>query len=480
MTLPNPSRRLGLALLLSLCPVSAEGRPAGPALLCDVYRASPTCSAGAVDCSVCHVVPPTLNPYGLDLQRALSTPTIDDADYAARLPGALQAVEPLDSDGDGFSNLDELTAGSAPGDPAAVPAEGSCSPATIDGYLLCAYDPSFAFNRVTLDVCGRSATMNELSALTSAADPSTEIVAQLQRCLRSDFWMGVDGQLWQIAFPKVRPRVPFQRAAGAFEPDLNLFVYAQTEDRDARELLTATYAVERDDSTTPPRYFATVPSGPRAPDPQTRAGMLTTTWFNASNTMGQALPRVTAAQAYRAYLGYDIARLEGLFDPLDASGQPLPLIDYDDKGITEPACAQCHRTLDSLAYMFSRYAGAGEARIFPEAQPRPPPPGHFAPNRMAYMVGYDGDDKLLGVPTTGSLFGESGLTLVQWARKAANSEAFAMNLVLDYWLRLVGHPPSGDELVVYERLWRDFMTIYDYRVERMLEALVRTEAYGVP
>ena len=64
------------------------------------------------------------------------------------------------------------------------------------------------------------------------------------------------------------------------------------------------------------------------------------------------MPRTTAAQAYRAYLGLDIARSEGLIPPDDEE-----LIDYDEKGITDPKCSVCHTTLDPLSYPFSRYNG---------------------------------------------------------------------------------------------------------------------------
>ena len=472
----------GWGLVLSLAAaIPAQARPPGPAIVCEAYPDIPTCLAGTTDCSLCHTQPPLLNPFGTDLRAALGTPTVDEEDYSARLPAALAAVEALDSDGDGASNIDELIGGTSPGDATVRPTPTECTgPVAIGGYQLCGYDPTYAYRRVSLDVCGRSASADELAAVAQSIDPVGEVVRKLEACLQSEFWLGVDGQLWQIAFPKVRPRVPFQLVEDAFEPDLNLFVYTQSGDRDARELLTANYAVDRDDSVSPPRYSATMPSGPRTPDPSTRAGMLTTGWFNGSNTMGQSIPRVTAAQAYRAYLGLDIAKLQGLFDPLDASGRPLPLIDYDDKGITAPACATCHRTLDSLAYLFSRYAGAGESVVFRDARPRPPPPGFYAPNRMDYMIGFDGDEKLLDVPETGALFGQSGLTLVEWARLAADSEAFAQTLVRDYWTRLVGQAPDGDDLPAFESLWRRFMTDFNYRTERMLVALVQTEAYGEP
>jgi len=75
--------------------------------------------------------------------------------------------------------------------------------------------------------------------------------------------------------------------------------------------------------------------------------MLTTRWFLAKNTMLTPVPRTTAAQAYRAYLGYDIAKLEGL-QPV--AGEP---VDYDRKRVTAEQCAVCHSTLDPLSYPFS-------------------------------------------------------------------------------------------------------------------------------
>ena len=47
--------------------------------------------------------------------------------------------------------------------------------------------------------------------------------------------------------------------------------------------------------------------------PSKRAGMLTTRWNLVFNTMFTAMPRTTAAQIYRSYLGLDIAKSEGLY-----------------------------------------------------------------------------------------------------------------------------------------------------------------------
>ena len=83
--------------------------------------------------------------------------------------------------------------------------------------------------------------------------------------------------------------------------------------------------------------------------------MITTQWFLSINTMFSPLPRTTAAQAYRAYLGADIAQQQGIF-PI--AGEPL---DVDDKGVRDAQCATCHATLDPLSYAFAEYQGISGA-----------------------------------------------------------------------------------------------------------------------
>lgn len=68
-------------------------------------------------CAVCHTkgAAPSktaLNPYGADL-----------AKQTARDAAGFKAIEKLDSDKDGFSNLVEIQAGTLPGDPASKPAK---------------------------------------------------------------------------------------------------------------------------------------------------------------------------------------------------------------------------------------------------------------------------------------------------------------------------------------------------------------------
>jgi hypothetical protein len=73
--------------------------------------------AKALPCLVCHDKMPAtktgLNPYGVDLAKAAAGKPLD-----AKL---LAAVERLDSDKDGFSNIDEIKAGTHPGNPTSKP-----------------------------------------------------------------------------------------------------------------------------------------------------------------------------------------------------------------------------------------------------------------------------------------------------------------------------------------------------------------------
>ena len=61
-------------------------------------------------------MPPTktgLNAYGKDVQKAAAGKALDEK--------ILRAIEKLDSDKDGASNIDEIKAGTLPGDPNSKP-----------------------------------------------------------------------------------------------------------------------------------------------------------------------------------------------------------------------------------------------------------------------------------------------------------------------------------------------------------------------
>ena len=66
----------------------------------------------AYSCNLCHTSAPATNPYGAALVAQGALPVTD---------ARLIAVEPLDSDGDGFTNIAEINAGTLPGDPTSHP-----------------------------------------------------------------------------------------------------------------------------------------------------------------------------------------------------------------------------------------------------------------------------------------------------------------------------------------------------------------------
>jgi cytochrome c2 len=72
--------------------------------------------AKAMPCQVCHTAMPpaktNLNPYAADLQKAAK---------GALNEAAFKAIENLDSDKDGSTNVVEIRAGTLPGDPRSKP-----------------------------------------------------------------------------------------------------------------------------------------------------------------------------------------------------------------------------------------------------------------------------------------------------------------------------------------------------------------------
>ncbi len=466
---------------LTLGAATARAKPVAPAAFCATYPDAPACAAGAVECTTCHTVPPAFNPYGRSVADALlagEPRPLDDARFVAGLPGALAAAEGLDADGDGATNRDEVLAGSAPGDAASRPAaSGGCGDAAARaaaGYDTCGYDARYVFRKVSLDFCGRTPTLEEVASFDAApAEARASIAAQLDACLRGPYWRGKDGAVWNLANKKIRPLQTIKSGEGAgpiplgdYFDDYAFFVYTQVENHDARDLLVGQYFVDRspNDPTAYVQRPAGRPGSQRVPEGR-RAGMLTHRWFLVVNTMFTAIPRTSAAQAYRSYLGLDIAKQEGL-SPV--AGEPR---DYDAKGVEAPECATCHSTLDPLAYPFSRYEGLGGGGMG-FANP-------YRPDRLERFVDSDGPD-VVAAPEAGVLFGQPVGDLMAWARAAADSEQFAKALVLDYWRLLLGEDPRPDEAAEFAELWGRLMTVHAYGVERMLHDLVATEAYGVP
>ncbi len=83
-------------------------------------------------CDLCHVAGShSRNPYGLDVEAQLLAGKTDAQ--------ALVAIEPLDSDGDTYSNITEINARTFPGDPNDKPSPTVtyCPDADGDGYAVC-------------------------------------------------------------------------------------------------------------------------------------------------------------------------------------------------------------------------------------------------------------------------------------------------------------------------------------------------------
>ena len=464
-------RTLALGLLLGAG--TAQALPTAPGVVCSTWPAA--CDEAPPDCTACHTLPPARNAFGLAIEQALlpGTPRpLGVAAFTEGLPEALAVVADEDADADGATNREELEAGTSPADardtPGGPPHPAGCI-STNPNWNVCGYDPVYALRKVHLDVCGQAPDYEEITAFRAlGGDAQLDALADaLQTCLASEFWQGRDGVLWTLAHAKIRPlqAVKSGRNGGPvpladYDDDYALFTWTQTGDRDAREVLTAQYYVEVSEN--PTRYRRVENRGSQFTIAPRRAGMLTTGWFSVINTMFTPVNRTTAAQAYRAYLGLDIARSEGLIEP-DA-----PLIDYDDKGVTAEACATCHRTLDALTYPFTRYHGiAGGATAA------------YDPGRMRRQP-LDEGSRIREVPEAGFLLGEPVADLLDWADVAANSEEFARATVRDYWKILVGEAPGRADEAAFEELVTRFRTTHGYRVEAMLHDLIRLEAYGAP
>ncbi|EAU68700.1 hypothetical protein [Stigmatella aurantiaca] len=451
----------------------ALAKPPAGGVFCATYPSAPTCTGQQPSCTYCHVAPPQRNAFGSALEAFLAPGVprpLSDSEYAAALPAALIAVEGTDADGDGFSNLEEILRGTLPADASSVPVDtGGCAAGGNPQYDVCRYDFRFAYRRVLLDFCGQSPPYAQLQSFAALRDDAKRerLDAELDRCTASEFWRGKNGQLWKLAHPKIRPvgslKEGEDRGAiplGDYYDDYALYTYAQIDDHDAREVMTAKYFVRRE--TQPTRYIVETSLPTQSVDALHRAGNLTSAWSLVYFVMFTALPRNAASQSYRAYLGLDIAKQQGLYS---IPGEPR---DYDAKGVQAPACAACHATLDPLSYPFRNYQGIAGATS-----------AQYVPNRLEKYFS-DVSPIITQTPEAGYLLGQPVSNLVEWAQVGANSDAFAIAAVTDYWKLLVGHPPTAEENAEFVATWQRFKGTHQYRVQRMLHDLIRTEAYGAP
>lgn len=485
---------LRAAAVLTLLAIPALAKPTGPVLLCERYPGIPECSGKVAACTTCHRAPPERNGYGDALKVKLG------ADFDASLPAALAAVESLDSDGDGATNLVELKAGTNPGDPASVPRPTENGEGVNPDYAVGQWDPAFAYRRALVAFCGRSPTYAELQALRSSKDPKAHVHQALETCLASSYWR--EEQLPRFADSRIRPIGPAGTCIsmyGNFEPDYFLFTWALTQGHDARELLTAKFHVERlpdgtlrkiDESAGPPqppsaragfactdRYGNKPPKVGGQPLAQAqRAGMLTTQWFLWRNTMGSLVPRGSAAVAYKAWLGYDVSLSEGL---RSAPNEPR---DIDRRGVGASPCNTCHATLDPLAYAFSYYFGA-------VGDDAPQYTGTYLSNRWLYMpVPNEVKQSWAANPPRPWLLGQplplenevpASSALVVMGERMAASDEFARTITSMFFEWGVGHAPAPEDAAELEALWKGFKTT-GYSADRLLHALVDTHAFGAP
>jgi len=424
-----------------------------------------------VSCYACHTSPPALNSYGLSVVGALAeggytfSPREEETVFMSLLPAALRSVEALDSDEDGLANLEEFLMGTMPGD-----ARSYDVAPVVEG----AWDSAFAYRRASVAFCGAPPTYEQMQALPADETGGRAAVQTLlDVCLSSSFWR--DEGLHRMADTRIRPQHavgydygnPF--SLGDYRYDYRLFSHALSGNRDARDLLRADYHL--DPSGSPVQGAFNVPGAggnlgqPLAPDK--RAGMVTTAWFLAIHTMFSELPRTTAAQAYRAYLGQDIARSEGL---RPVANEP---VDVDLKGVTVRTCAVCHSTLDPLSYAFAGYHGINGQET-----------GTFNTLRMAAVRNRNGGNTtaaLLGVDLDADvLLAPANHGVTGWAEVAVADEAFARTVVFMLAETALGRTPTSRDTLELLPLVTRFRTTHQFVAEAAVRDIVNTNAFGRP
>jgi hypothetical protein len=444
-------------------PHDAQAKPSGPMLFCAAQPDAPACQGALPTCDMCHTTtyPVSWNAYGASLFPGLG------GDFEANLGAAIQAVADADADGDGLSNAAEIAQGTWPGDPLSRLVEDPTQDADPNPrWDIGEWDARFAYKRTSLTFCGRSPTFAEyeaFDALPSDDDRIAAVHAALDECVQSPYWRAF--VLPRLADKRIRPLAAVGQDSTVgirladYDWDYRLWVWALTDGRDARDLLTADYHVEPDGTgglrKVEGAFGSSQFGGPQPLEPERRAGMITTQWFFVINTMFSSLPRTTAAQAYRAYLGADISRYEGI---RPVANEPA---DVDRKGVQEAECASCHSTLDPLSYAFAPYNGISGGGS-----------GRFNPNRAGQLIPDWADNQAVIADVEVD-------DLVAWAAVAASSDAFMRTLGLTFFRLALGRDPSPDENPEFIAMWRA-LPEDGYSLDAMLHRLVDTKAFGAP
>lgn len=422
-------------------------------LFCDQYSNSPFCVEGKKDCSVCHISPPSLNPYGKNIKSKISK-----EEFQNFLPDVLSDLKEIDSDNDGFSNEYEITRGYYPGNNTHFPQELS------DTVI---YDPVRALKRIKSIYCGKSSNYLEVKNLKENTNSNEYLHNILDECLQSSYWKKV--ALPRLADPLIKP-LKSMGAEGSvviadYSWDYRLFVHAMTDDRDARLLLSADYHIDEQGNKVDgkiskkglpeiPQFSNRIVIGGGQPlKPEKRAGMITSQWFIAYFTMFATIPRATAAQAYRSYLGFEIGNAEGLFSTPTYEPQ-----DLDSKGVKKPLCKSCHNTLDPLSYPFSAYRGIDpiSALVLNNT-------GTFFNNPA--------------VPESGFLLGSKVDDLLDWAKKARESDYFKKNLVKIIFKHALNQDPEKKDPEEFKTLWNNLAS-NNYSINQLIHEIVDLDAFG--
>jgi len=91
----------------------------------DLYHPTKGSDLDKAQCKTCHDLdngPPVRNVFGQRLE-SLINPSFEGTSRGGVSPDILIYVEKEDSDGDGYSNLEEIVAGTLPGDPKSHPSK---------------------------------------------------------------------------------------------------------------------------------------------------------------------------------------------------------------------------------------------------------------------------------------------------------------------------------------------------------------------
>jgi hypothetical protein len=149
-----------VALLVAVFVIGAAGSASALSSYVSTFSSTyPGSATASFSCSICHTSVPALNGYGTAYANAGHN---------------FKTIESQDSDGDGATNIAEITAGTNPGDPNSKPAP---TPVACTGYTYSAWSACGTNGQQTRTVIGYtpsgcSGTPSTAAALTQACSPT--------------------------------------------------------------------------------------------------------------------------------------------------------------------------------------------------------------------------------------------------------------------------------------------------------------------